>query len=252
MPVKPTRGQQITLWSALIFLIGVAALYWFIEVGRVHSPTLAALFAPEGRAPLLHFEPVTGLYLLLTLPISAAVVVFARMVIGMKSFGLFTPMLMAMAFLQTGPIAGPLILAMAIGTGLLIAPMLKRMKMARVGFLAGLMTIVTIVLIALLPHLGEVRWVTAFPVVVTALAVERWWVVWEGEGLWEAFKVAVSTMVIAIAIEIVVLSRPVAWLAEQSQFLPAVVGGGAALACGLYRGLRLSELTRFQAVKGGE
>lgn len=249
MPVAPTPAQRAKLWIALAIAVVVAAAWWLMETGQWNLPAVRATLGAGGREPLLQFKPVTGLYLLQTLPIGAAVVVFARMIVGMKSFGLFTPMLMAMAFLQTGPIAGPLILAMAIGAGLIIAPMLKRLKMARVGFLAGLMSIVTVVLIALLPYLGEARWVTAFPVVVTALAVERWWVVWEGEGLWDAFKIAISTMIIALAIELVVLSPVVGWMVAQSPFLPAVVGGIGALACGLYRGLRLSELTRFKAVQ---
>lgn len=250
MPVEPTPAQRRYLWIALFVILATGAVWWAAEAGLLGDGTIAGWLASQRRGPLLSFEPATGLYLLYTMPIGAAVVVFARMVIGMQSFGLFTPMLMAMAFLQTGPVAGPIIVALAIGSGLLVAPLLKGLKMARVGFLAGLMAMITIVLIALLPTLESARWVTAFPVVVTALAVERWWVVWEGEGLWDAFKIAFSTMVIAIAIELVVLSPPVAALVEFSPYLAAALGGAVSLACGLYRGLRLAEVMRFKAVRG--
>lgn len=247
--MAPTGDQKVRLWVALGVIIVVALLWWLAETGVVDLGPLTGLVASAERSPLLRFEGVTGRYLLYTMPIGAAVVVVARMVIGLKSFGLFTPMLMAMAFLQTGPIAGPIILALAIGAGLIMAPILKQLKMARVGFLAGLMAVVTILLIAIMPFLKSALWVTAFPVVVTALAVERWWVVWEGEGLWDAFKIAISTMFIAIAIELVVLSPPVEALVSFSPMLAAVTGGVISVASGLYRGLRLTELTRFAAVR---
>lgn len=249
MGMAPTDSQKTRLWIALGVIIVVALVWWLAETGAVDLGPLSNLVASAERSPLLNFEGVTGRYLLYTMPIGAAVVVVARMVIGLKSFGLFTPMLMAMAFLQTGPIAGPIIVALAIGAGLVMAPILKQLKMARVGFLAGLMAVVTILLIALMPYLESALWVTAFPVVVTALAVERWWVVWEGEGLWDAFKIAVSTMFIAIVIELVVLSPPVEMLVSFSPMLAAVTGGVISVACGLYRGLRLTEFGRFAAVR---
>lgn len=249
MPVQPTPDQRRNLWVAGIGIATIAIVWWMAESGLLSGGRIGEWLASDERSPLLNFEPASGLYLLYTMPIGAAVVVFARMIIGMKSFGLFTPMLMAMAFLQTGPIAGPVIVALAITAGLLIAPLLKGLKMARVGFLAGLMAVITLVLIGLLPTLQNARWLTAFPVVVTALAVERWWVVWEGEGLWEAFKIALSTIVIAIAIELVVLSPVVSALVDFSPYAAAALGGVVSLACGLYRGLRLTEVTRFRSVR---
>lgn len=237
------------LWVAMGVVLTVALVWWLVETEVIDLGPLTGFVASAERSPLLKFEGVTGRYLLYTVPIGAAVVVVARMVIGLKSFGLFTPMLMAMAFLQTGPIVGPIILALAIGAGLIMAPILKQLKMARVGFLAGLLAVVTILLIAIMPFLRSASWVTAFPVLVTVLAVERWWVVWEGEGLWDAFKIAVSTMFIAIVIEVVVLSSPVATLVSYSPMVAAVTGGVISIAAGLYRGLRLTELTRFAAVR---
>ncbi len=248
MGIQPSRGQKTALWAAAAGVILIGGLWATGQAQQAMGPLAHWLDAPS-RSALLQFQAASGLYLLYTMPIGAAVVVFARMVIGMKSFGLFTPMLMAMAFLQTGPVMGPVILALAIMAGLAIAPLLKRLKMARVGFLAGLMAVISLFLIAAMPYLQSPTWVTAFPVVVTALAVERWWVVWDGEGLWDACKIAASTMAIAIAIEIIVLSPPVAWLVEFSPYAGVIVGGVVSLACGLYRGLRLTELSRFAAAR---
>jgi hypothetical protein len=247
MGMQTNSTQRVWLFTMLLAALIVAGVWIVAETGLLRSSMLT-LVAPD-RAPLLSFQQVTGLHLLYTMPLAAAVVVFARMVIGVQTFGLFTPMLMAMAFLQTGLIAGPVILFIAIAAGLAIAPALKSLKMARVGFLGGLMAIVAIALLAVVPFFNKIEWVTAFPVVVTALAVERYWTVWEAEGIWDATKVALSTLLVAIGIEAVVLSPPVFWLVDLSPFAAPVVGGVLSLALGLYRGMRLSEMRRFKVVR---
>lgn len=247
MGLKPDRKQSRWLYALLLASLILLGIWLVAEAGLIRS-NLLTLVAPQ-RAPLLDFQQVTGLHLLYTMPLAAAVVVFARMVVGVQTFGLFTPMLMAMAFLQTGLVAGPVILFIAIGAGLLVAPLLKNLKMSRVGFLGGLMAMVAIALLAVVPLFNKIEWVTAFPVVVTALAVERYWTVWEAEGIWDATKVALSTLLVAIAIEAVVLSPPVYWLVELSPFAAPVVGGVLSVGLGLYRGMRLSELRRFKSVR---
>lgn len=246
MGLKSNATQRVWLFTLLSGAL-IATGVWIVAETELVRSSMLTLVSPE-RASLLDFQHVTGLHLLYTMPIAAAVVVFARMVVGVQTFGLFTPMLMAMAFLQTGLIAGPVILFIAIAAGLAIAPALKSLKMARVGFLGGLMAIVAIALLAIVPFFNEIEWVTAFPVVVTALAVERYWTVWEAEGIWDATKVALSTLLVAIAIEAVVLSDPVYWLVNLSPFAAPAVGGVLSLGLGLYRGMRLSELRRFKVV----
>lgn len=241
-----TRTQKIIL-GLVGAVVGVLTVWYGLQL--VHPRAVpATLHLPTPADPLVNFRRITGVHLLLTMPLAASVVVIARMVVGVKTFGLFTPMLMAMAFLQTGPIAGPLLLAGAIAAGLLAAPALKALKMARVGFLAGLMGAVVLALVSVMPALEDPDWVTAFPVIVTALAVERWWVVWEAEGNWEALKVALGTLAVAFTIEMLVLAPFTFWMVEQSRFLPALIGGAIGIAGGMYQGLRLSELARFRVV----
>ena len=62
--------------------------------------------------------------LLMVLPIGAFLVVLARSFVGLKAFGLFTPMLIALAFLQIGPIFGPIVLVSSVAVGMVVAPSL--------------------------------------------------------------------------------------------------------------------------------
>jgi hypothetical protein len=166
----------------------------------------------------------------------------------MKAFGLFTPMLIAIAFLQIGPVFGPIVLIAAVGVGMVAAPSLLKLRMTRVGFLGVLISFVVFVLAGLQVVLDTELQVDAFPVVVTALVVERWWRQWEKDGKWPAAHMAMNTMVLALVIQFVMVSHVALTLIEIS---PLVLPGFAGLAIALlgrYRGLRLSEIKRFAPI----
>jgi len=186
--------------------------------------------------------------LLMALPIGAFLVVLARSFVGMKAFGLFTPMLIAIAFLQIGPIFGPIVLISAVGVGMLAAPTLLKLRMTRVGFLGVLISFVVFVLAGLQVALDTELQVDAFPVVVTALVVERWHRQWEKDGAKEAANIALQTLILALLIQFVMVSHVALTLIEVS---PLVLPGFAGLAIALlgrYRGLRMSEIKRFAPI----
>ena len=190
-------------------------------------------------------------YLLMTLPLGAAVVVFVRMILGWQTFGLFTPMLLALAYLQTGPLLGPTISTAAILIGMAAAPLLKRLELSRVAFLGALIAIVVTTLLFAARQTGNADFITAFPIVVTALVVERWWAAWEAEGLRKALKFTGYTLLVALAIQAIIALPILVRFAERAPELLPAVAGIAIIAMGNYKGLRLSELGRFKSVTDG-
>lgn len=186
--------------------------------------------------------------LLMVLPLGAFLVVLARSFIGMKAFGLFTPMLIALAFLQIGPIMGPVVLCSSVLVGMLVTPTLLKLRMTRVGFLGVLISLIVLVLVGLQMILDTQLQVDAFPVIVCALCVERWWKQWGKDGAKPAAKMALNTFVLAVVIEFVMVSNFAMALIEWSPLLmPAVIGVAIAV-LGRYRGLRLSEIHRFAPI----
>ena len=183
--------------------------------------------------------------LLMVLPIGSFLVVLARSFIGMRAFGLFTPMLIALAFLQIGPIYGPIVMMAAVTAGMIVAPSLLKLRMTRVGFLGVLISLVVFVLAALQLALDTALQVDAMPVVVTALIVERWWRQWEKDGYFEAARVAANTMVLALAIQFMMVSQIALTLIEVSPLLLPGICAVAITILGRYRGLRLTEIPRF-------
>jgi hypothetical protein len=222
------------------------AIMWalFDTSNTLVTQAVHAVFGDPGRPWKL-----PQLHLLLALPLGAVIVVFVRSVLGWKTFGLFTPMLLALAYLQSGPIAGPVISTAAILVGMLAAPMLRRLGLSRVAFLGTLIAIVVTALGALALQLDNLVLVSAFPVVVTALVVERWWNAWESEGRRQAMRMTATTLVVALLIQGLVASPLLVTLATG---YPLAIPASAIfmmILLGRYQGLRLSELGRFRAAK---
>ncbi len=212
------------------------------------SNTANPLSMPSALGGIAVSQAIWGLKpsnLLMVLPIGSFLVVLARSFIGLKAFGLFTPMLIALAFLQIGPIFGPIVMVCAIGSGMIVAPSLLKLRMTRVGFLGVLISLVVFILAALQGVLDTELQVDAFPVVVTALCVERWWRQWEKDGWFESARLAANTLVLALVIQFVMVSHFALMLIDVS---PLLLPGFAAIAItilGRYRGLRVTEIGRF-------
>lgn len=241
LAIKRTLQAMIGLMVATFF-----AIMWalFDNANTLVTQAVHAVFGDPGRPwnlPQMH--------LLLALPLGAAVVVFARSVLGWKTFGLFTPMLLALAYLQSGPLAGPVISTAAIMIGMAAAPLIRLLNMSRVAFLGTLIAVVVTALGALALRLDNLVLMSAFPVVVTALVVERWWNAWEADGRKQAMKMTATTLALALLIQMIVASPLLVAISRQA---PLVVPGSAIvlmILLGRYNGLRLSEIARFRAAR---
>jgi hypothetical protein len=200
------------------------------------------------RNPDAHWG-LSETYLLFALPFGASIVVFVRTILGWKTFGLFTPMLLAVAYLQSGPLLGPAISLTAILIGMLCAPLLKWLHLSRVAFLGALISIVVGVLGAMAQTIDDLLLASAFPVVVTALIVERWWSSWETQGPRIALKETLMTLFVAVIIQFAIASP---WLQQLYASQPIIIPFASALLMvllGRYQGLRLSEITRFRLAR---
>jgi hypothetical protein len=236
-------------FQAMIGLVVVTffAIMWalFDNSDTLVTQAVHAVFGDPGRPwnlPQLH--------LLLALPLGAVMVVFARSVLGWKTFGLFTPMLLALAYLQSGPFAGPVISTAAILIGMAAAPLLKLLNLSRVAFLGTLIAIVVTALATLALRLDNLVLMSAFPVVVTALVVERWWNAWEADGRKQAMKMTATTLALALMIQAFVASPLLIALGQKAPLVMPASAIVLMILLGRYQGMRLSELTRFRAAEG--
>ncbi|MGL4551592.1 MAG: 7TM domain-containing protein [Gemmataceae bacterium] len=187
---------------------------------------------------------------LLLLPVAALIVCVFRNVIGLNSFGLFTPALIGLAFhdLQSLPGLGVFVLILIVGWGM--RRMLDRYHLLQVPRVAIMLTLIMSLLIGVVVASNAVgatttRYIALFPMVILTGMVERFWTQETEDGALASFKTLFLTLAMAMTIA-AVLSRP--WLVRHLFSYPETLGLVMAgqLLIGRYTGYRLTELFRFR------
>ena len=121
-------------------------------------------------------EKMIGVFLMF--PLAALITVFLRNVIGLKTFGIFMPMLVAAACIQTGLLTGMAVFGGVVLFAFLGELWLGKLNLLKIPRLAAIITLVTILFIVLLFYLGnktsfEFGVLALFPVVIIAFLAER-------------------------------------------------------------------------------
>ncbi len=124
---------------------------------------------------------------IMLIPIGALIVVFLRVIIGLKTSGTFMPVLIAVAFVQTQLLTGILGFLLIVGTGLIIRSYLSKLNLllvARISavIIAVIMIIALFTVLAFKLGLTEGLTITFFPMIILSWTVERMSILWEEEG----------------------------------------------------------------------
>jgi hypothetical protein len=188
---------------------------------------------------------------LMLAPIGAFLIVILRNVIGVRTFGTFMPILIALAFRETKLLWGVALFALVVALGLGIRFYLEYLKLLLVPRLASVLTIVILLMatVSLLSHkLGLDRGVSValFPMVIMTMTVERMSLVWEELGPLEALHQGAGSLIVAALGYVLMSSKFLGHLVFVFPELLLVVLA-ATLLLGRYTGYRLTELWRFRA-----
>jgi hypothetical protein len=187
---------------------------------------------------------------LLLIPVAALVVVFMRVLVGVRTSGTFMPILIALAFIQTTLFIGLAIFLSLIGLGLWIRSYLSHLNLLLVARVATVIIMVILLMAALAVisyklGIDQVLTVTFFPTVIVAWTIERMSILWEEEGGHEVLIQGGGSLLVAV-LAYLVMSNP---LVEHLTFnFPELMLSllGVILLLGKYTGYRLSELYRFR------
>lgn len=189
---------------------------------------------------------------MLMIPFGVLVILILRNIIGISSLGTFTPVLIALAFRETGLGFGILFFTIVVFFGLLLRSYLEHLKLQMLPRLSIVLTFVVslIILVGLLSHkLGfeEGLSITLFPMVILTMTIERLSITWDERGAGFAIKVAIGTLIAASLAFLLMGYSPLVYFVFT---FPAVLLllVSFMLAMGRYRGYRLLELFRFKAL----
>lgn len=189
---------------------------------------------------------------LIMIPLGALLIVMLRNLVGIKSFGTFMPILIALAFRETEIIWGVVLFSTIVALGLLLRFYLERLYLLLVPRLAAVLIIVVIlmIIISLVTHkLGIERGISIalFPMVIIAMTIERMSLVWEEIGPSEALKQGFGSLLIASLAYLLMTNKILGHLLFVFPELLLLVLA-ITLLFGRYTGYRITELWRFRAL----
>lgn len=190
--------------------------------------------------------------ILLMVPLGALLLLVLRNIIGIKTFGTFMPILMALAFRETQLLWGIFLFSLVVSLGLGVRFYLEQLKLLLVPRLASLL-IVVVLLMAFLSvlsyQLGFERGlsVALFPMVIITMTIERMCIVWEERGASESLQQGIGSLLVAALTYLTMTIPFVEHLLFVFPELLLVLLAGTLL-LGRYSGFRLLELRRFKAL----
>jgi hypothetical protein len=224
-----------------------AALELAVEKGMIKKPFLLdfSLFGLPVQIQAVY-------RVILLVPIGVLFLVILRNVIGIRTFGTFMPVLIALSFRETQLLWGVFLFTTLVGVGLLIRIYLEHLKLLVVPRLAAIL-IVVIGLMAFLSvltnRLGLERGlsVALFPIVILSMTIERMSIVWDELGAFESIKQGVGSIIAAVIAYLIMSIKYVEHLMFVFPELLLILLA-ATILLGRYSGYRLLELRRFKAL----
>lgn len=238
--VRVTRGSGLEAhFSALRLPSGLGA-------GRSKHNSLTAL-ADLTRLPLEMHEVLS---LILLLPLGGLVTAFFRTIVGIRTFGTFTPSLIALSFVFADWRTGVFVFALVLGVGLVSRSFLDRLKLLMVPRLSTVLTLVVLCIIFCVSLLDMLRLTPGaqavlLPMVILTMTIERFYLTSEEDGTGFALQLLAGTVVVSLCCYFVLR-----W-GSVGRFLFAfpeahLVTIAVLILMGRYTGYRLSELLRFR------
>ncbi len=192
--------------------------------------------------------------ILLTVPIGAFIILLLRNFIGLKTFGTFMPVLIALAFRETNVVWGITLFIIIVSFGLLARFYLDQLRLLLVPRLASILTIVILLMIfisVISQNLGldSGLSVALFPMVILTMTIERMCITWDERGASEAIKSGIGSLIAAVISFGAMNYPPMQYLIFAFPELLLVLLS-LILFFGQYRGYRLFELFRFKVLGG--
>lgn len=187
---------------------------------------------------------------ILLLPVGVLIVVFLRILIGIKTSGTFMPVLIAMSFLETNLVIGLIGFIAIVGVGLVVRSWLSHLNLLLVARISAVIIVVIGIIgsFSVLSYrfgLTEGLKVTFFPMIILSWTIERMSIIWEEEGYHEVVKQGGGSLFVAVCAYIAMDSALIQHLTFNFIGLQFVMLS-LVMIMGNYTGFRLSELKRFK------
>jgi hypothetical protein len=192
----------------------------------------------------------TVMKILLLMPFAALITAFLRNVVGLCTFGTFSPALLAMSFIYADWKTGLSLLLIVFTVGLIGRWSLERLRLLTVPRLS---IILTLVILCVVFGVSAMQfWMPAMsaevvllPMIILTNLIERFHVSADEDGMLYTLKLAAGTLLVALLCYLVLGSQQVGNFVltyPEAHFFTIAVF----IVLGRYAGYRLTELWRFR------
>jgi hypothetical protein len=222
------------------------------EIGTLHSRS------PWQIVDLRHLSPgmQSTMGTLLLLPLGALLTSLFRNMVGLPTFGTFTPCLLALSFAYADWRTGLVVFVAILGTGLYgrrVIDQLKLLMVSRLGLLLTLVVLSMTLAISALDYWGLTPSARAalLPMVIMTMMIERFHIACEEDGFRNGCRVFAGTLFVAACCMALMVWESLGAMALRFPEAQLFVAAGLILT-GRYTGYRLSELARFRGLANPE
>ncbi len=225
------------------------------SIGRLLVPA-ASMKTEESAGPgwlagmssfIAQNEQISGVFLLF--PLVALIVTFCRNVVGLRTFGVFLPMLVGASCVYTGLLAGMLGFIAILAVGAATHRWFRGMRVLVVPRVAAVITVLTVLILTVGVLVTEdashrLALLALFPVVILSFVAERLQEMMERSRLGELVRTIAWTVLVTLICYLAFSSVLLRGLFFQFPELLLVVLA-VQLAVGRWTGIRASEFYRF-------
>jgi len=187
---------------------------------------------------------------ILLIPVGTLVLALARNIIGIPTFGIFTPILLTLFFKETSFGFGMLFFLTVVAIGIGERYVLDKFHLLAVPRLSIILILVIMLMIVYSFSSADLSFVSQkhlafFPIVIVTTNIERLSIMIAEEGIVNTLKTLLGTLVIAsLGYSLYSISALEMFMFSNPELLLTIMG--LLILIGKYKGYRLSELIRFQ------
>ena len=196
--------------------------------------------------------PVSMIMALLLLPLGTLLMGIFKNIVGIQTFGVFLPILIGLAFINSGLLPGLILFTVIVLVVPVINFPLEKWGIQYNAKISLMLTAVVIMCLLSVKLLHETQWYNSksalfFPIIMVSIVCERFAKKIDEEGVVEAFKLYAATLLVTLILYFI-LSTPT--IQNFIITFPEIIFtlAGFNLLLGKWIGLRLTEYYRFQKV----
>ena len=187
---------------------------------------------------------------ILLIPLGTLVLSIARNIIGIPTFGIFTPIILTLFFKETSLGFGALFFFIVVLIGIGERYVLDKFYLLAVPRLSIILTLVIMLMISYSLFSTDISFISQkhlafFPIVIVTTNIERLSIMMTEEGLINTLKTLLGTLIIAIMGYLLYSIRSLEmFIFTNPELLLSVIG--CLILIGKYKGYRISEFIRFR------